>query len=373
MRTLEKKHSYITPEFQIALAMVKSILYKSNEPLPEIIYDNDKLIQYISRNNLNAFIAAHIDRFPELEHLKNSLVKRARKSLTKNLLLQADLLKIVDLAKEHNIDMVLFKGHPVNEMIYGNSNVRTSTDVDICVPPAQLLLMEKLLLEKGYTEDSRNLQLNEKEFALFLKNDNEKGYFSPTKSKVDVHFKLFKNPYILQIPADENAYLLPSIYCNRPIYRMNNAYTLLYLISHGKIHYWERMMWLIDIVYLLRKFNENELLEVLELAKKNKLENILLGTISLCNTAFEMPIPKVFEGKINNKQASFVLQGLKSLATNKTSKISKWKQRVFMKPGVKFFIYQISLFPSRDMNIVKIPFARRVLYPILRPFTYLIS
>jgi hypothetical protein len=357
----------------MVLAIVKTILLKTNEPLPKINYNNEKLIQLISRNNLNAFIAAHIDRFPELERLKQAIVKRARKSLAKNLLLQADLIRIIDLAKEHNIHLVLFKGHPVNEMIYGNSNVRTSTDVDICVPPSQLLLMEKILLEKDYTEDSRNLQLNDKEFELFLKNDNEKGYYSPTKSKVDVHFKLFKNPYILQIPAEENAYLIPSVYCNRAIYRMNNAYTLLYLVSHGKIHYWEKMMWLIDIVYLLRKFNEKELEEVIELAKKNNLEKVLLGTISLCNIAFEMPIPKVFEEKINNKQATYVIDGLKSMATGKTSKLSQWKQRVFFKNNFKFFLYQISLFPSRDMNIVKIPFARRILYPILRPITYLMS
>ncbi len=370
---MAKKHNYITPEFQMVLAIVKNILFNTTTPLPQLNYDQNKLLKYISQNNLNAFIAAHIDKFPELIDLKKRIIRNAKKSLTKNLLLQADLLRIIDLAREEKIHLVLFKGHPVNEMIYGNSNVRTSTDVDICVPPSQLLLMEKLLLEKGYSEDSRNLQLNKKEFELFLKNDNEKGYFSPTKSKVDVHFKLFKNPHILKLPQEEHDYLVRTTYCNRPIYKMNNAYTMLYLVSHGKIHYWEKMMWLIDIVYFLSKFNEEELVELLDLAKKNKLDQVLLGTISLCNVAFEMPIPKVFEDKISNKQAPYVLHGLKSLATNKTSKFSKWKQRVFMKSDLKFFLYQISLFPSRDMSIVKIPFAKRLLYPLLRPITYILS
>lgn len=357
----------------MVLAMVKTILSATNEPLPIIKYDNDKLIQYISRNNLNAFITAHMDRFPELEHLKNTLVKRARKSLTKNLLLQADLLKIVDLAKEHNIDMVLFKGHPVNEMIYGNSNVRTSTDVDICIPPAQLLQMEKILVEKGYTEDSRNLQLNEKEFDLFLKIDNEKSYFSPTQSKLDVHFKLFKNPYLLALPKNENDYLIREQYCNRVIYRMNNEYTLLYLMVHGKIHYWDKMIWLIDIVKFIQKLSAEELMRSYEVAQKNKLENIFLGTLSLCNVVLEMPIPNGFEDKISSKQAEYVMLGLKSLAGKKTSKLSEWRQRIFMKPSAKFFLYQLSLFPVRDMNIVKIPFAKRILYPVLRPITYLLS
>ena len=370
---MAKKHNYITPEFQMVLAIVKNIIFNTNTPLPAVSYDSNKLLQYFTQNNLNTFIAGHIDNFPELTELKKGIVIRAKKSLTKNLLLQADLLRIIDLAKENKINLVLFKGHPVNEMIYGNSNHRTSTDVDICVPPTELLLMEKLLLEKGYTEDSRNLQLNDKEFELFLKNDNEKGYFSPTKSKVDVHFKLFKNPYILPLPTIESDYLIRTTYCNRAIYRMNNAYTLLYLISHGKIHYWEKMMWLIDIVYFLRKFNEEELIELFELAKKNKLDQVLLGTISLCNVAFDMPIPQVFESKISNKQAPYVLQGLKSLASNKTTKLSKWKQRVFMKSDLKFFLYQISLFPSRDMKIVKIPFAKRLLYPLLRTITYILS
>jgi hypothetical protein len=357
----------------MVLAIVKTILFDSSDPLPAVKYDDNKLIQYISRNNLNAFIAAHIDRFPELQSIKHALVKRARKSLTKNLLLQADLLKIVDLAKEHNIDMVLFKGHPVNEIIYGNSNVRTSTDVDICVTPNDLDALEKILLDKGYVLDSPNFELNPKEYDLFLKIDNEKGYFSPAKSKLDVHFKLFKNPYILEIPSNTSEYLVAENYCNRKIYRMNNAYTLLYLMVHGKIHYWEKMMWLIDLVLLLRKFNEEELKEVFELAKKNKIENLFLSTISLCNTAFEMPIPALFTSKINNKQAAYVLQGLKSLSGKENSKISKWKQRVFMKPHLKFTLYQMSIFPLRDMTIVKLPFGRRMLYPLLRPITYLFS
>ena len=357
----------------MVLAIVKTILFNTKEPLPAVNYDHDKLIQFISRNNLNAFIAAHIERFPELENIKKALVKRAKKSLTKNLLLQADLLKIVDLAKENNIDMALFKGHPINEMIYGNNNMRTSTDVDICVAPADLTKLEKILLEKGFVLDSPNFDLNPKEYALFLKIDNEKGYFSPAKSKLDVHFKLFKNPYILAIPRDTSEYLVTENYCNRKIYRMNNAYTLLYLMAHGKIHYWEKMMWLIDIVLLLQKFNEEELNEVFDLAKKNKIENLFLGTISLCNVALEMPIPAAFSNKINNKQAPYVLQGLKSLSGKEISKISKWKQRVFMKPHLKFTLYQMSIFPLRDMNIVKLPFGRRILYPLLRPITYLFS
>ena len=193
---MAKKHNYITPEFQMVLAIVKTILFNTKEPLPAVNYDYDKLIQFISRNNLNAFIAAHIERFPELENIKKALVKRAKKSLTKNLLLQADLLKIVDLAKENNIDMVLFKGHHINEMIYGNNNMRTSTDVDICVAPADLTKLEKILLVKGFVLDSPNFDLNPKEYDIFLKIDNEKGYFSPAKSKLDVHFKLFKNPTV---------------------------------------------------------------------------------------------------------------------------------------------------------------------------------
>ena len=357
----------------MVLAIVKTILFNTKEPLPAVHYDHDKLIQFISRNNLNAFIAAHIERFPELENIKKALVKRARKSLSKNLQLQSDLLKIVDLAKENQIDMVLFKGHPINEMIYGNNNMRTSTDVDICVPPADLTKLEKILLEKGFVLDSPNFDLNPKEYDIFLKIDNEKGYFSPAKSKLDVHFKLFKNPYILAIPSDTSEYLVTENYCNRKIYRMNNAYTLLYLMAHGKIHYWEKMMWLVDIVLLLQKFNEEELNEVFELATKNKIENLFLGTISLCNVALGMPIPAAFSNKINNKQAPYVLQGLKSLSGKENSKISKWKQRVFMKPHLKFTLYQMSIFPLRDMNIVKLPFGRRILYPLLRPITYLFS
>jgi len=147
----------------------------------------------------------------------------------------------------------------------------------------------------------------------------------------------------------------------------------LYLMIHGKMHYWEKMMWLIDIVKLSEKMTEEELQACFSIAKENKLDNLFLGTFALCNTAFETPLPSFINDKISNKHAAYVMQGLKSLAGKKSSKISEWKQRVFMKADLKFFLYQISLFPARDMNIIKVPFGKRILYPLLRPITYLLS
>lgn len=370
---MANKHSYITPEFQMVLAIMKNIIHKVNAPLPKIEFDQNKLLTYFSTNNVNAFIAAHIDNFPELIHLKAAIVRRAKRSLNKNLLLQADLLRLIDLGHREKINIVLFKGHPVNEMIYGNNNSRTSTDVDICILPSDIKKLEQLLLQNGYVVDRPDFEMDEKEFELFLKVDNEKSYFSPTRTKLDVHFKLFKNPYLLELPENPSEYLIQEQYCNRKMYRLNNAYTLLYLMVHGKIHQWEKMMWLLDIVLFLRKFNEEEIQAAYELALKNKLENIFLGTISLCNVAFEMPIPECLKNKIGNKHAAYVVQGLKTLAGKNVGKFSAWKQRVFMKLDFQYTIYQLSIFPIRDMKIVRVPFAKRILYPLLRPITYLIS
>ncbi len=370
---LFKKHSYITPEFQLLLCVIKIILLKTSIPLPTNNYDESKLLQLIKRNNLSAFIAAHIHLFQELEKIKPSITQLSKINLSKNLLLQADLLKVIDLTTENNLYLVLFKGHPVNEMIYGNNNGRTSTDIDIMLPPEELQLLENILFEKEYIIDRPSFEMNEKEFKLFLKIDNKKSYFSPNKSKLDVHFKLFKNPYLIALPKEEEKYLLRTTFFNRNIYRMNNQYTLLYLMVDGKIHYWEKMMWLIDIVKLMEKMSENELSASYDLAKKNKLDHLFIATISLCNVVFESPIPPPFENKITSKHAEYIMLALKSLSGKNNSKLSKWKQRVSMKPDLKYFLYQISLFPTRDINIVRIPFAKRILYPLFRPITHLFS
>lgn len=367
------RHSYITPEFQFVINLLRNILFDGKIALNIEDVDRSKLMLHIRRNNLSAFIAANLSRLNNIDVLKPEIINQAKRSLSRNLTLQADLLKIIDLADENNIHLVLFKGHPVNEMIYGNNNSRTSSDVDICVLPSDVKKLEQLLLQKGYLIDRPDFEMDEKEFELFLKVDNEKSYFSPTRSKLDVHFKLFKNPYLFELPENPSEYLVQEQYYNRKMYRLNNAYTLLYLMVHGKIHQWEKMMWLLDIVIFLRKFNEEEIQAAYELALKNKLENIFLGTISLCNVVFEMPIPECLKNKIGNKHAAYVVQGLKTLAGKNVGKFSAWKQRVFMKLDFQYTLYQLSIFPTRDMKIVRVPFAKRILYPLLRPITYLIS
>ncbi len=370
---LKKEHRYITPEFKMVLAILKNILHQKNEALPRLSIDNKKILYYLASNNLNAYVAASAHQFPELKDIKSKIWMQAKRSLRTNLALQVDLLKVIDLAQKNNIQLLLFKGHPVNEWIYGHNHLRTSTDVDVCIPPKDIPVFEKLLLEKGYINDRPTFSLNEKEFAVFLKIDNEKSYSSPTKTKLDVHFKLFKNPYLLVLPEDNSACIIEDTYYNKKIFRLNDAYTLLYLMVHGKIHYWGKMMWLVDIAKLTQKLSQETLQEAFHLAQKNKLEPLFLATLSLCNIALEMPIPHHFAEKINNKHAKYVMQGMESLSGKQPSKISQWQQRVFMKKDFRFFFYQISLFPLRDMNIVKIPFAKRLLYPLLRPITYLLS
>jgi len=351
--------------------MVRRILNGTSTPLPKLNYDNTLLMRLIIQNNITAFIASNIHLFDELEELKPLLIKRAKKSLSKNLLLQSDLLKVIDLANEHNIPIILFKGHPVNEMIYGNNHERTSTDIDILIDVTNIEKLETLLLERNYVIDRPTFEMDPKEMEVFLTVDNEKSYFSPAKSKLDVHFKLFKNKYLIIPPNDDE--ISESFFFNRSILRFNNSYTLLYLMVHGKIHYWEKMMWLIDIAKLIQKMSIEELEAGFALAQKNKLENIFLGTLSLCNVIFESEIPEAFSNKIGNKQAHYVMLALTSLAGKPNSKVSKWKQRVSMKPDLRYFFCQISLFPVRDMNIIKIPFAKRIFYPLLRPITYLMS
>lgn len=370
---MSKKHSYITPEFQLILSIVSNLVLKTNHPLPIVNVDNKILFGLIAKNNLSALISNNSHLFPELKSLEEPLQRRGKKSLNKNLLLQADLLKIIDLSISNNINLLFFKGHPINEVIYDVTHERTSTDVDIFVAIEELQKMENILLENQFVIDRPNFQMNQKQFELFEKIENEKSYFSPKKTCLDVHFKLFKNPHLLKLPNDENEYIIESRYYNRKIKRFSNAYTLIFLILHGKMHEWEKMIWLIDIVKLTQKMSGEELELAFKIAKENKIVDTFVGTYALCNTAFNFPVPEIISNKVGNKHALYVIQGLKSMSQHKLSKFTISKNKFLLKKDFKYIVYQMSLFPSRDMSLIKVPFAGRFIYPIIRPITYIIS
>ena len=371
---LKKKHSYIIPEFQLLIQVVSCALKNEKLPKQELNIEGRFFLELAAANNLIPFLCAHKFVLEDYEELHSALGKKNARIQKKNLTLKAELVKLIDLCALHKIDLICFKGAPVNEWIYGDrNNCRTSTDVDILIPPSQMPAIHQLLVEKGYKLHEPSFEIKKTQQPLFEKIDNQQDYVSPSASKIDVHFKMFKNPHILELPSNTNEYLIEEKFMGRKIFRLNNEYTLLFLILHGIQHTWSRMIWLIDIVKILQKGDEDMLRRSYALAEKNKVDHLFVASISLCETLFSIQIPDFIREKTRLKHAHIIVSSIKMMAGKNLSKWHHMQYSFFLKSDVRYFFHEVLSFPVRDFNIMHIPYGGRIFYPILRPLNYLLS
>ncbi|NEO66192.1 MAG: nucleotidyltransferase family protein, partial [Moorea sp. SIO4G2] len=116
-----------------------------------------------------------------------------------NLFLTQELLKLLDLFKQHNIPVIPYKGPALAVSAYGNLSLRQFCDLDILVHERDFLKAIDLLTSSGYQPKVKQSILNDQEHIAWIKDSNE--YSLITKNgnvSLDIHqqtipkeFKLF--------------------------------------------------------------------------------------------------------------------------------------------------------------------------------------
>ena len=208
--------------------------------------------------------------------------------------------------------------------------------------------------------------LPEHKAPLFKKIENEIAFYTPNGCAVDLHFKLFKNPYILKTKHWET---FVTVYEGRKMEVLPLPKIFAYLIVHGKKHDWNRLKWLLDIVQFYNIFKEEHWNQVDEIIKENDLEYMFYETLQLCEVLLGAKIPIRYQQNVLTVLAdNFNPHKVLFPAKNK---FFKNLQVLWEKKSWKYFWHQILQFPARDLYWINITFLPRLLHPIARPFIFL--
>ncbi len=366
MQQSKTKHlSLFSPEFLLLCSVLSCIIHK-NELIWDTRVDYSKLKKLISKNNLSAMLYAHKNEFLVLKPIEEFLQSASKKSLIKHLQLKADFLKLWDILNQNQLKVTVYKGHYLIDAIYNQSNLRTSTDIDILIEPKDLWIVKDLLLSLGYNLVIPEYNLPEKKATIFKKIENEIAFFTPNGSLVDLHFKLFKNPYYLKTTEWKT---IETIYEGRKMQVLCMPNIFVYLIVHGKKHDWSRLKWLLDIVQFYSIFKEEDWVEVDKIIIENDLQNVLYETLKLCEVLLRAEIPMRYQQKVLNVFGDD-FNAYKILFPTK-NKLMKNLQILCERKSFKYFIHQILQFPARDLFWVNINIFPRIFHPLARPFVYL--
>ncbi|EIF51213.1 nucleotidyltransferase family protein [Sulfurovum sp. AR] len=289
----------------------------------------------------------------------------------RNMLMSAELIRIMKLLKENNIEALAFKGPVLSQMAYGDITLRQYADLDVLTRKEDIYKIDTLLKEEGY---QRLLDITPTQEKVYIQYAHDIGFIHPNKSvHFEMHWSLLDKDYPMQVDLEDFWKETQEVKLNSyPIDTFSNENLLIYLCIHGSKHLWERIEWIKDIDLLIRK-NEINWAKVIEKSKGTGFEKMIFLGFSLCTTLFATPLPPVIQEQIKKYQQLDILSDvvLESWQTPKST-FQKTKTRLKLFPGIKeqlLYLHKIILKPSfNEYWYVDLPKGLYWIYYFIRPY-----
>ena len=177
---------------------------------------------------------------------------------------------------------MVFKGTTQAAQIYPDPAWRDSADIDLLVPPDQFGRALDVLVDMGFVASYppvprrglfRRLILGAVRDVMMVARDD------PAES-IELHQRLFfaggRHADFLTLPAGEG-----------PIRAAEMGPDLaFYLIAHGALSYWVRLKWLADLVPLMGKLGDGDLVGIRSRAQNARCQSAVAASLLLLRTLF---------------------------------------------------------------------------------------
>jgi Uncharacterised nucleotidyltransferase len=247
----------VTKEFPFLLACVRRF-FDSEAPQPTAAgLDWHKLTQLAERHAVMALFCQGVrarDDIPVeiLDHLQGRAFEAARFDLT----LSAELARLIKLFDDQEIQTVSLKGPALRYTLYGDSALRSSSDLDLLVRPQDVLHAKQLLQGTGYLMES--IPPSRSERACLRNRDSQLSFIPETSAKanavcVDLHWRLLPGYFPPSFDEREVWGRLREVpLAGAFASTLSAEHLLLFLCAHGTKHLWERLGWICDIARLVQ-------------------------------------------------------------------------------------------------------------------------
>jgi len=337
--------------------------------------DIRSIIKYTLKNGILPTIYKTIkklDNTPQqlLQDLKQQYLEIAQK----NILMSAELIKIIQLLNNNNISVIALKGPTLSMLAYNDITLRQYGDLDILVHSDYVYKAAHIISNNNYTPDNSlefftNKTLLEVSSDLGLRNIKNNTY-------IELHWKLFRKK--LSILSDTmhiyDKYTTVHIQ-NYPIKTLNTELLLVYLCAHGSKHMWERISWILDIDRIINNTENLKWDTVIYNAKQMKTLNMLLLGLHLSSKFFDTKIPDTINNLIADKQyiiiplEQYTIEILQNKQYSMKDKFNYHSKLYDSKlDSLKYYISTIIQPTPDDILFINIPNYLSFLYFIIRPF-----
>lgn len=202
-----------------------------------------------------------------------------RKNLIQNLKLTAELVRVVELLREHGIQSVAFKGPVLAQAIYGGTALRQMGDLDLLVTKENFDAVQEVLTEDGY-----QMELSLPWERHFISLD---GSFL-----IDLHTQPTPPHQSCNLPPEYWWSQLTSVSLKgSSIQTFTAEAQIVMLFLHGTKDCWHKLSRICDVAELLRSQPDLDWIEVLGLAQKHGYKRLIYWGLWLAHEVLDAPIP----------------------------------------------------------------------------------
>ncbi|UVI29112.1 nucleotidyltransferase domain-containing protein [Paenibacillus spongiae] len=289
--------------------------------------------------------------------------------------LSGEMERVCRTFQENGVLPLVLKGPVLAQDLYGDLSLRTSKDLDILIPIADVETVENMLLQLGYNSDKSVPRV----FNWKWKVHHISFTHPQTRIQLEIHWRL--NSDMGKEPPFEELWKRRrrSPLSKHDVFLLGSEDLFMYLVSHGARHGWFRLRWLADIDRMARRNLNWGML--IPLMRRYRCLHLGGQALTLASGLFRTPIPHeagpMLLGAHQRELAQrslYFIRDMVSFAPGSKELDRTYKRYLFaLKTKRQKSVYLISqLYPSfRDTEALPLPKALHFLYFPLRPFVWL--
>ena len=243
-------------------------------------------------SQLNTTAAANVP-LDQLARLKQNY----QDNVARNLLLTAELCRILQTFEAAGIEAVPYKGPALAVYAYGNLTLRRFVDLDILVRKADALRAKELLTALGFVCGTPWTSAQQ---ALLLRTQHNLSLSREEgRIVVELHWEVASSLFASSLQAEDFWGRLETLRLNNIAVKSLSAEDLLLsLCVHGSKHLWERLAWICDVAELARTRTDLNWNLVLERAASSGSDRMLLLGLYLAKSLLNAPLPEHVKWKL---------------------------------------------------------------------------
>jgi len=306
------------------------------------------------------------------------LQKYFQENAARNVLLSAELCRLIDLLKANEIEAIPYKGPALALFAYGQVALRRFVDLDIMVRKEDVERAIELLISQGY-EPSK--PLNESQRNVLLRTQHNVQFRRHNKQLiVELHWEVASHLFASSVQADDLWKKLVSIELNgRSVKTIAPEDLLFSLCVHGSRHLWERLLWICDIGWIVAN-HDLDWQVLCARARSTRTERMFLLGLHLAAKLLDTNLPGTVRKEIEADRALDDLAGdvIQTLFAQvdhvpaTAAQIMKYNLRVRRTWWARARYFRQALRPTdRDLDGISLPGSLTFGYYVVRPFRLL--